>query len=166
MTLITSARTYARLLGPCYKTGQSSPLCKINTTQIYLRGARTRTGCPESHPSPRTIMDAIKFLATCWRPPFCFRRRRRPLLENAGLQWRIVLVFLQLQALFTLLSKNFSPFLHITCSLSVFRFIFSFGRTLSPNFILYYQTVLLLDYVSYSTDQIRKGLAPAMAHAT
>ena len=57
---------------------------------------------------------------------------------------------------FTLLSKNFSPFLHSTCLLSVSNAIFSFGRSLPPRFILYYQTILLRN--EHSIKSLRTSL--------
>jgi len=63
---------------------------------------------------------------------------------------------------FTLLSKSFSPFPHGTCSLSVSHFIFSLGRTLSPSFILQYQTVLLGKYNSFSSTRANTGLSPSL----
>jgi len=59
----------------------------------------------------------------------------------------------QFQVLFTLFTEFFSPVLHSTCLLSVFYYIFSLGRTLSPLFILHFQAILLFGFRSISAEK-------------
>lgn len=87
----------------------------------------------------RRLLDARHF-AIEWT--FCT-------LNNGIELWLFRLNSVWFRALFTLLSECFSAFPRGTCLLSVFRFVFSFRRYLSPTFRLYYQTTLLSNKVRY-----------------
>jgi sensor histidine kinase YesM len=63
---------------------------------------------------------------------------------------------------FTLLSKNFSPFPHGTCLLSGFRFIFSFGRNLSPDSHCTIKQYYSLQKFYKSNIDAFTGLSPSM----
>ncbi len=126
---------------------------------------KTKTSFLEFHPFISVIVGAIKFLVISMKPPFCFYSRvLNHCWKTLEISWQIMIVLLQLQVLFTLLSKSFSPFPHGTCSLLVSRFVFSLGRILSPAFILHYQAVLLFDIDYYSAIRETTGLSPSLVY--
>ena len=116
-----NTRTFATLLGPCFKTGGLQPfrlrhnisskcLCRTpnGDTQAFSgRPASGRLIQPATHEDPTTKQMN--------------ERLAPPALCMAEKHWAQTLSLQRFQVLFTLFSKFFSSFLHSTCSLSVSR---------------------------------------------
>lgn len=77
--------------------------------------------------------------------------------EHYRSRYLVTLKSMQFHTLFTLLPEYFSTFPHGTCLLTVSCIIFSLRGSLSPIFRLYYQTILLVDNIPYSTEWTANG---------
>jgi hypothetical protein len=148
-TTVGSICSYSRLLGPCYKTGRIAQLFYGQYCNSLKTPPLGRILVSQRFTTWKSLLWVTILILTI---PFHYNVIRYShhksnsslqLLGDSLINCTLRLDFYNFKFYFTHLSMSFSPFLHSTCSLSVFYFIISLGRNLSPIFTLHYQAMLL-----------------------